>query len=441
MKNDWSKFESYIRRLMTENNVAGAAVAVSKNGKVIYKNGFGYRDLENRKLVTEDTIFGIASITKSFTALAIMKLESEGKLSIDDPVINYLPEFQLQTVDMSQIKVHHLLSHTVGLPPIERHQELNRFQQHITYLANIDSRPLGKPGEYLSYCNDLYLLLGAIIEKVTGRLFRKYMIEEIIVPLGMHRTTYSTEDINKFSNVTKQYSYDPGTTSFQINPWENLGNYETSGGLRSSVMDLMNYGNIYINTLSSQQKTFQKLNLPKMWNPTFQIGENEFYGYGLRTELDYFGHQIVKHGGSLPGVSSYFGFIPKEKIVVAVLTNVSGGPKIEIWKAALHTALGLQIEKKKEEWPEYNLSSNELQALEGTYATKKKSSRLDIRVEKDRILAETSGTSSFVRAVDNQTLVMLENGKVIRFFINDNGSAWAAFFNLRMLPRVEDGAV
>ncbi|WP_337970394.1 serine hydrolase domain-containing protein, partial [Virgibacillus salexigens] len=86
MKNDWSKFASYIRRLMTENNVADAAGAVSKNGKVSHKNGFGYRDLEDRKLVTEDTIFGIATITISFTALSIMKLESEGKLSIDDPV-------------------------------------------------------------------------------------------------------------------------------------------------------------------------------------------------------------------------------------------------------------------------------------------------------------------------------------------------------------------
>nr|WP_026682728.1 serine hydrolase domain-containing protein [Priestia megaterium] len=439
--NKWSIFESYVNQLMLDGHVPGAAVAVSKNGETIYMNGFGYRDVKNKKPVTVDTIFGIASITKSFTALAIMKLESEGKLSVDDPVIKYLPDFQLKTEDMSQIKIHHLLSHTVGLPPIERYQELNRFHEHISYLATIHERPLGKPGEYLSYCNDLYLLLGAIIEKVTGRLFRKYMIEEIIAPLEMHRTTYSTEDIKKFGNVTVQYDYDPVAKSFQSNPWENLGNYETSGGLRSTVVDLIKYGNVYVDTLASEQSTWQHINYQKMWKPVFPIGKNECYGYGVRTEQDYFGYQLVKHGGSLPGVSSYFGFIPEEKIVVAVLTNVSSGPKIDIWKAALHTALGIPIKQKKKEAPDYHLSPKELQALIGTYATNKKGSRLEIRIINNVLVAETNGHSSVVKAIDYQTLVIKDSGKVVKFFIDDNGVAWAAFINLRMLPRVEGAAV
>ncbi|MYL57358.1 serine hydrolase [Virgibacillus halodenitrificans] len=435
--NRWSTFESYVNHLLSENHVAGAAVAISKNGKVIYKNGFGYRDIENKKPVTVDTIFGIASISKSFTALAIMKLESEGKLSVDDPVINYLPAFQLKTEDMSKIKIHHLLSHTVGMPPIERYQNLNRFHEHIDYLAKVNDCPLGKPGEYLSYCNDLYLLLGAIIEKVTGRLFRKYMIEEIIVPLKMHRTTYSTEDINKYDNVTKQYEYEPASNTFKSHCFENLGNYETSGGLRSSVMDLMKYGNVYVDALSSQQANMEHIQYQKMWEPVYQLSENEFYGYGIRTEHNYFGHRLVKHGGSLPGVASYFGFIPEEKIVVAVLTNVSKGPKIAIWKAALHTALGIPIEQKKEERNDYVLSNKEMHTLIGTYATNKKGSRIEILEENGVLMAKSNGELSELQAIDNQTLVKKDSGEKVKFYINNQGIAWAAFSSLRMLPRRE----
>lgn len=433
----WGEFEDYVNQLMQDKHVAGTAVAVSKNGKIIYKNGFGYRDIENKKPVTADTIFGIASISKSFTALAIMKLESEGKLSVNDPVVDYLPNFQLKMEDMSKIKIHHLLSHTVGLPPIERYQNLNRFQEHIDYLANIDDVPLGSPGEYLSYNNDLYLLLGAIIEKVSGRLFRKYMIEEIIVPLGMHRTTYSTEDIYKFTDVTTQYAYDSDSDSFQIKKWEHLGNYETSGGLRSSVMDLMKYGNVYLNTLASERTILKHVNYQKMYDPIYPIGTNEFYGYGIRTEYDYFGYRLIKHGGSLPGVASYFGFVPDEKIVVAVLTNVSNGPKIDIWKAALHTVLGMPIDQKKKAFPEYELSRVERQILIGTYGTDKKGSKVKVQMIDSRLVAEHNGDVYTLKAINNQTLVIKETGKVIKFFINNKGIAWAVFMNLRMLPRID----
>lgn len=428
-KDKWLQFESYVTSLLEENHVVGAAVAVSKNKEIVYQKGFGYRDLENKKPVTIDTIFGIASISKSVTALAIVRLEAEGRLSIQDPVTKYLPEFKLKLPEMNEIKIHHLLSHTVGLPPIERYQELNRFQDHLTYLASIDDKPLGRPGQYFSYCNDLYLLLGAIIEKVTGRLFRKYMIEEILAPLNMHRTTYSTEDIMKYSNVTVQYEYNIETERHEIKKWENLGNYEASGGLRSSVRDLINYGNIYIDSAGPEYK---------MWQPVYEIGRNEFYGYGVRIQRDDNNLQLVKHGGSLPGVASYFGFVPEEKIVVAVLTNTSEGPKEKIWRAAINAALGLPINQEAmNSESTYRATKYEFKKFVGTYEANKKGNKIVIYLENGQLKALINEKKHELKAIDEETLEIEKNGKQIKLFFNNKGEAWALFFNLRMLPRVE----
>src|SRR5690606_30258396 len=115
---DWSGLEAYVKTIMEREQIPGLAMAISQHGETIYEQGFGVRDIETNKRVTPDTIFGIASVTKSFTALAIMQLVEQGKLTLDSPVIRYLPQFHLpRAKDMEQIYVHHLLTHTTGQPP------------------------------------------------------------------------------------------------------------------------------------------------------------------------------------------------------------------------------------------------------------------------------------------------------------------------------------
>lgn len=429
----WTDFETNIKKLMEDEPIAGAAVAVSQAGKTIYQKGFGVRDLNTNEPVTPETIFGTASVTKSFTAMAILRLEEEGELSIDDPVIRYLPEFKLHGVtDMRIVKIRHLLSHTTGLLSIRRNEELTRLEEHLNYLTTEQYEILGKPGEFFSYCNDTFLLLGLIIERLTGRLYRKYITEEILAPLGMHKSTFNLEEVLKFHNVTVPYDYSRKTKKFQRVSWPKLGNYEVGGGIRSNVLDLLKYGQLFVGHRSGFVRQAQ---VKTMWQPVHRIGRNEFYGYALKTTPDYSGITLVEHPGGQPGVSSNFGFVPEKELVAAVLTNTGGIPADDIWLKAVNTALGLPIEQKRSIEPYYQPSPEQLQRLTGTY-TSAEGSEIKIFLYNGKVKIEVDNETFILRASDEQTLVIEKYNLPIRFFFkNNNDSPWAAFFGSRMLRR------
>jgi len=224
MTHAWQDYARYVEEVMERDHIAGAAISVSQNGKILFQQGFGYRHLAKQQPVTPDTIFGIASVSKSFTAVAIMQLVDAGLLSVDDPVVKYLPEFQLHGVeDINSVKIKHLLSHTTGMPPMRRRQDITTFEEHLEFLAQQEYELLGQPGEYLSYCNDTFLLLGAIIERLTGRIYRKYMTSNILDALEMYRSTYSIEELTRFKDVTVPYIYNKQTGEFEERPWPALG--------------------------------------------------------------------------------------------------------------------------------------------------------------------------------------------------------------------------
>lgn len=438
MMSNWQAFENYLQRLMQEEHIAGAAVGVSQAGKVIYQQGFGYRNLLALKPVTPDTIFGIASVSKSFTAMVITQLADEGKLSIDDPVIKYLPEFELWGVkEMAAIKIHHLLSHTTGLPPVKRRQDIKRFDVHLEYLAQGRHRILGEPGAYFSYSNDAFLLLGAIIERVTGQLYRRVMTKRILEPLGMVRSTYSVEEVHKFDNVTIPYVYQRESRQFASCPWPELGVYEVGGGVRSNVVDLLKYGEVYVNGGMVNGRRFVSENgLKRMWRPVYQVDRNSYYGYALKITPNYNGVTLVEHGGGQPGVSSNFGFVPERQLVVAVLTNVSGVPAAEIWLAAVNTALGLPLELKRSVEPECPASLAALQQFCGLYKSEE-GGQVRIFADNGQVYAETYEGIYPVRSSDPGTLVMLNKKyrNTIRFYRDREGKPWAAFYGLRMLHK------
>ncbi|MCT8138361.1 beta-lactamase family protein [Anaerobacillus sp. CMMVII] len=418
---------------MKQNRIPGCAVAVSYNGTVIYKEGFGYRDMITKRPVTPETIFGIASVTKSFTALAIMRLEEEGLLSVDDPVINHLPDFKLVGVEnISSIKIHHLLTHTTGLAPMFRREELRKLKHHIAYLAEKEYERLGEPGEYFSYCNDTFLLLGAIIEKYTGKLYRRHVTESILNPLKMYRSTLSIDELGKYENVSIPYDHNKKTEQLEEKPWPKLGNYEIGGGIRSTVLDLLEYGQVFCN---DHNTLVSKDTVQKMWENPFKISRNTYYGYALQVTPNY--HEkstLIEHGGGQPGVSSHFGFIPEEKLIVSVLCNVSNVPVDEIWLAAVNTALGLSMDMKRSLEPTFDISPERLLKFLGTYDSSE-GGKAVIYLENGKPMLEVNEELYSLRASDQNTLVIELNERPIRFFINNDEPAWGLLLGYRLLTR------
>ena len=431
---NWSQLEVFIEDLMDKENIAGVAIAISKNGEVIYKNGFGYRDLEEKLPVTPNTVMGIASISKSFTALEIMRLADEGFLDADDLVIKHLPDLKIASIDMKELKIKHLLSHTTGLPPVSRKQNHIHFSKHIQYLKEYETKLLGEPGEYFSYANDTFLLLGAIIEKYRGCLYAR-RITNLLITLEMNNSSVYIDEIPKLNEITKNYIYDD-EKGYETADWPKLGVYEAGGGVRSSVLDLMKYGQVYINEgIYNDSRLVSKERIKEMYSPMIETAPGEYYCYALKSNPNYHGVTLVEHGGGQPGVSSNFGFVPEEDLVVAVLTNTSGKPAHAIWKAAVNATLGLPLEEKSEK-KIYKLSQEQIDSLIGYYESD----------EGGNVLVYQDGDK--IRGVINKdhiTLTPLKENllriddkdyrNIMKFFKESDEKAWAAFFGSRMLLR------
>ncbi|SCW64253.1 Beta-lactamase [Paenibacillus tianmuensis] len=202
---EWSQsFEKYMRKTMEAVPLAGASVGLAKDGELAYHQGFGYRDIEEKAEITPDTIFGIGSVTKSFTCVALMQLQEAGKLSVHEPAVNYLPEFRLKDgQSVENITIHHFMTHTSGIPAspslgyamkrtmlgdpavdeldydIEQHEPIDTYEELMDYIASLDFELLGPPGSLPDYNNDCYALLGAIIERVSGISYEQYVIKSI----------------------------------------------------------------------------------------------------------------------------------------------------------------------------------------------------------------------------------------------------------------------
>jgi CubicO group peptidase (beta-lactamase class C family) len=431
VKFDWEQLENFITKRMWEEHIAGVSVGISENGETIFQKGFGLRNRDLKLPVTPETIFGVASVTKSFTALAIMELEKKGLLSVKDPVIKYLPDLNINGIgDMESIKILHLLSHSTGVPPMERKEQFNQFHDHFTYLKEAEIELLGVPGVYFSYCNDTFLLLGAIVEAITGQRFRHYITEQFLRPLGMNRSTFSLDELKTLENVSIPYNYDRNLNRLVEVDWPALGNYEVGGGIRSNVVDLLKYGQVYVNGENSYSQ--------KMWEPIIKVGRDTYYGYALNVTPNYAGENtVVQHGGGQPGVSSNFGFVPERKLVVTVLTNVGGVGAGEIWLAAVNTALGLPVGYKHTEEPLFEMSLEELKKFEGVYSSHE-GGDVSVYLEKEKLLAEIEGQILELRASGLETLVITQTEKPIRFFFDQKEKPWALFNGSRMLRRNQD---
>ena len=187
------EIDSYVQQQLAKTHIPGIAIAIVEGQDIVYLKGFGTASLRRQTPVTPETIFDLASCSKSFTALAVLTLWHDGIIDIDKPVITYLPEFRLMhETASSEITVRELLIQTSGIPgtfaePLAFHNGPDAMEQLAASMAHIQSNNL--PGAKFEYSNLNYALLGALVEKVTGQQFEDYVQEHIFNPLGMKNST------------------------------------------------------------------------------------------------------------------------------------------------------------------------------------------------------------------------------------------------------------
>ncbi len=314
-----SGIDDYIQGLMQKRHIPGVSIAVVRDGKVILAKGYGVANVELSVPATERTVYQLASVTKMFTATAIMMLVAEGKLKLDDRITERLSDLPAAWRDVT---VRHLLNHTSGIKSYtsvkDFHKTSRKDYDRRELLALVTKVPLEfAPGEKWSYCNTGYFLLGMLIEKVSGKEYGAFLDERIFQPLGMTQTRVN--DLRAIIPDRAQ-GYEWNGKTLRNGEYVSPSQPFAAGMLVSSVNDLIKW-----DAALGEGRLLKPSILEQMWTPTrLNKGGEKEYGFGWQVHKEN-GHRLVSHGGGIPGFSTELSRFIDDRLTVIVLTNQEGG--------------------------------------------------------------------------------------------------------------------
>lgn len=300
----------------------GAAVLVARHGNILYQNGFGQASVQPPVPITPQTKFRIGSITKQFTASAILKLQKKGVLRVTDKLSTFLPDYPRG----DEVTIHHLLTHTSGIKSYTRKPNFReRVVSYIEPKALIDSfkdDPYDfDPGEGWLYNNSGYFLLGYIVERVSGSSFADYLKRQFFVPLGMENTGVYHKDLT-LSHAATGYRYKRGQL-LSAND-RDLSFVGGDGGLYSTIGDLFRWNEaLWDGEVLSEASLKAAFEPVRLNNGSLPRQARYGYGWGIGEQR---GLQMVAHNGRIGGFTSRLARYPKQNFTVTVLTNVRRGP-------------------------------------------------------------------------------------------------------------------
>ncbi|MBS1532462.1 MAG: beta-lactamase family protein [Bacteroidetes bacterium] len=335
-KIDRSKFikdslDNYINRSMTSWRIPGVAVCIVKDNKVVMMKGYGIKELGLNNKVDENTLFMIGSNTKAFTATALAMLQTEGKLSLDDKVTKYLPQWKLEDPLATQMAiVRDLLCHRIGFRTFQGdftfyNTDLTR-DQVMEKMSHVHAAyPFRTKW---GYTNSAFLTAGQIIPVVTGKPWETYLRENIFAPLGMGNTLALTSDIMKSLNRTVPHTLVNGQLT--TIPYCQIDGLAPAGAISSSVNDMSKWVMALLNDGKVGQRQVIPAQAIKLTRePQDIVGEDEhpngevdYSLYGLGWELEnYSNHRVVMHTGGVNGYVSSVTLLTQDHLGISILTS------------------------------------------------------------------------------------------------------------------------
>jgi CubicO group peptidase (beta-lactamase class C family) len=305
----------FVNGYLKKKQIPGCAVMVRQNGKVVLSAGYGMANLEHNVRVTPQTVFQSGSMGKQFTAMAVMMLVEEGKLSLDD----IIPKYLAVPSSWSSITVRHLLTHTSGLGDYPEDFSLQEDYTEDDLLKMITAQPLGfAPGEKWNYSNLGYVTLGILIHKVSGEFYGDLLQKRIFGPLGMtHTRIISEADI--IPNRAAGYVLKDGV--LQNQKWVSPAlNTTADGSLYFTIEDIAKWDEAL-----AAEKLLSHAGFEQMWTPVkLNSGHNAPYGFGWQIRKTDSGHRMLEHGGAWQGFASYIARFSDDHLTVVTFCNRAG---------------------------------------------------------------------------------------------------------------------
>jgi len=332
VRKDYQQLDSYIDAAVTSFEIPGLAVGIIKDGEIVLANGYGYANASTKTEVDKNTIFGIASCSKAFTAACIAILVDEGKLDWKSHVSDILPHFQLYDPYITQqLTVEDLLCHRSGYETFDgdllwygtnysREEVISRFR----YRENPYSFR-----EQFGYSNLMFIIAGEVIQEVSGMRWEDFVKEKIFVPLGMMSSTTANAGFDANMNIAWPH------LDGEVMDFINYNNSGPAASINSTVMDLLKWIELMLNKGAFEDASiFTKSQYYKLVSPhtilnagrAEKVDGRHFSSYGLGWFLyDYQGMKIIQHGGGLPGFHSKVVFVPEDSLGYVILANELGG--------------------------------------------------------------------------------------------------------------------
>ena len=366
-------------------NQPGGTIGIRQNGNLVYAKAFGLASLEYLVPNSPGTQFNIASISKQFTALAIVKLQLEGKLSIDADIREYLPE--LPEFD-HKITTRHMLHHTSGLRSLHAMLGLAGWRGDDTRTNEdllrfvLKQKDLNfKPGDEYMYCNTGYILMAIIIERLTGENFASWMDREIFEPLGLY-DTYVEDKYNRVvpNNATSYYYTREGLVR-SVEYW----GYTGSGNIHSTTADLTKWYRNYYNAPAGWEEAFKMM----LTTDPFNDGSPHNYAFGVNVG-ELLDQKMIAHGGSIGGFRAYGATFPDKETEVVILTNFSSSNSGRKFNAIASILFDKTLPVRPprdspEEEPPFTVSKGELNKISGDYWTDELETIYRFYVEGDKL--------------------------------------------------------
>ncbi len=347
------QIDAIFQRYAADKRVPGMVWGLVIDGQVASIGTAGVQNLDSKAPVTADTVFRIASMTKSFTAVAILKLRDGGKLSLEDPVVKWLPEFggvRLPTRDSAPISIRQLLSHNAGLPEDNPwgDQQLAVGDAELTRWLQAGIPFSTPPGTRYEYSNYAFALLGRIVARASGMSYDMYLRREILDPLGMGATTLSFSEVPADRRATG-YRIEPDGR-YREEPPLPQGAFGAMGGLLTNAHDLGRYVAFHLAAWPARDdpetgpvRRSSVREMSHLWTPANLSAQRRDgrlqaaqtgYGFGLRVTADCRFPHIVSHGGGLPGFGSTMAWLPDYGVGLFAMTDLTYSGPAEAVSAA-----------------------------------------------------------------------------------------------------------
>ncbi|UAY55712.1 serine hydrolase domain-containing protein [Arachidicoccus terrestris] len=401
----------------------GCAVLVAKHGQIIYKKAFGSANLELNVPLKPDMVFNLASITKQFTAVAILQLVAQGKISLQDSLQKFIPDFPSKG---HIITIENLLTHTSGIKDYMQidYRNLNMERWDFSPKQLIDSFKNYaldfEPGTKFSYSNSGYYLLGYITQKASGKRYQSYIQDNLLKPLGLTRSYFDSANIIIPGRVN---GYRKDGSSFRnVDYWSPTIEY-AAGGLISNVEDLFRW---HVGLYS--YKILKKEMLKKAFTPYhLKDGTTTGYGYGwfVRTSN---GVKSIEHGGGMPGFLTNEIYYPDSDTYIAVLCNNGTVSMNDLTVNIAQIVLDKRLQEN------LHVAPNELDKYVGVYQLSiDKNRTITILKENGHLIAKVSETETiplvfqsptkfqFKNMLDAHCEFVTEDGKVTKFNVSQHG--------------------